>query len=275
MERQVNLTTDQLRRLANFLQKSCGIFLDDKKLTRFQRKIETIVHEYESGDFNRFYHRLRFAGDKELVQALINAVTINETYFWREHEQFRILVEEILPSMVDQNRLRHIRILVLPCASGEEVYSIMLAILDKKGLLERLNIELIGVDIDTDMIKMAKRACYSQRSVSKLPKHLVDSYFTKDKGSYCFDKELVSLVQFFQVNIFEENLKSRLGEFDIIFSRNMLIYFNKEDKRRSLERFHSLLKSGGYLFLGHADAGMLDRSMFEPYVSGFQVYRRN
>jgi chemotaxis protein methyltransferase CheR len=275
MDKIVNLTDIELEKLALFLQKKIGIWLESAKLQRFKRKIEDIFTKRGIENFNEFYHRLRFVGDESLIQDLINAVTVNETYFWREYEQFLTLVDEVLPLYLNKNETPLVRILVSPCSSGEELYSIMLCILENENLLKHLNIEMVGIDIDSTMIDKAKKALYTKRSIEKLPKKILDKYFTKVGNFYQLEYSLRKNARFLQANIFDLKLQQKLGNFDIIFSRNMLIYFNKEDKRRCFKIFHKLLKENSYLFLGHADANEIDKTLFSPIKSGFHLFRAN
>ncbi|WP_457750199.1 CheR family methyltransferase [Sulfurimonas sp.] len=274
MDSKIELSLHELHKLADFLHKNTGIFMEEQKRLRFKRKIEDIFTKHDIDNFNHFYHQLRFVHNEELLQDLINAVTVNETYFWREHEQFRILTKEILPQMVTPHSLRHIRILVAPCSSGEEIYSIMLSILDAEDLLEKFNIEIVGIDIDSNMIQKAKKGLYTQRSVEKLPLHLLHRYFKKIGEFYQFDQELINMVQLKKLNIFEDGIVKKIGTFDIIFSRNMLIYFNKENKQHAFETFYILLKNNGYLFLGHADVNGLDKRLFQTTPYRFQVFQK-
>ena len=265
---------EQLGKIADLIRKEAGITLDEKRLMRFRRKIEEVAEKNALFDFSAFYHRLRYQKDHELLQEIVNAVTINETYFWRESDQFEYLARELLPCYINGKEMRHVRILVAPCSSGEEVYSIMFAILDNEKILERLNIEIVGIDIDSSMIQKARDAVYSPRSVEKLPRKYLHSYFQKVGGFYHLKKELRILATFLQANIFNETLQEKLGRFDIVFSRNMLIYFNDEDKQKTFEIFHTLLKPGGVLFLGHADANRIDRKLFVPIAKGSHIYRK-
>ncbi len=269
------LSIEELKKLAEYLHKETGIYLESKKLLRFKRKIEAIFTQYNIKDFNSFYHELRFVKSETLLQDLTNAVTINETYFWREYEQVKLLVKEVLPRYKQPHKLSTVRILVSPSSSGEELYSIMLSIVEEKGLLENLNIEMVGMDIDSSMIEKAKKGLYSSRSIDKIPKKIIEKYFKKLGNFYKLDKSIVSNARFLQKNIFDNNITNELGGFDIIFSRNMLIYFNAKDKQYCYETFHKLMKKDAKLFLGHADANSIDKKLFLPIKHGFHLFQKN
>jgi len=275
VQNRVDLTIDELKKVGAFVHKHTGVYLEDEKLKRFKRKVEDILIKNSIDNFSNFYHKIRFQKDEKLTQELINAVTINETYFWREYEQFEILSKEILPKIVENSTSTpHIRILVLPTSSGEELYSIMISILEEGSVIERANIEIIGIDIDSDMIKKAKRGVYTKRSVDKLPKDILERYFRKAGELYQIDSNLIKYANFLHANLFDLSLQAKLGSFDIIFSRNMLIYFNMDDKTKALEIFYKLLKKEGYLFLGHADANGIDKKRFQPIKTGFHIFKK-
>lgn len=269
------LDDNALEKLLLFIQKEAGITFDKEKLKRLERKIVAVMQEFGFEAFSPFYHQLRFKRDAKLKEALINAITINETYFWREYEQFHILVDDILVQYLQKGLLGTLRILVAPCSSGEELYSIMIAILEsKENIIEHLNIELLGIDIDSQMIQKAQKGLYSERSVQKLPKDLRERYFTKLGRMYRIDEALIKGANFKHANIFDASLESKLGHFDIIFSRNMLIYFNDNDKKKVFKQFYKLLKDDGVLFLGHADANKIEKQYFQPLHFHSHIYKK-
>ncbi len=266
------LSKQELERLASFVKKEFGISFDEQKLKRFSKKIETLMRKHGIDDFNIFYHKVRYGKDEVLLQELINTVTINETYFWRESEQFHILAEEILPKIAKK---RHkIRILVAPTSSGEELYSIMFAIMEEGSVIQKCDIEMVGIDIDSSVIRKAKVGLYTRRSVEKLPRHILEKYFKKVGDYYKLDDFFINNAKFLQANIFDESLPQKLGVFDIIFSRNMLIYFDQSEKQKAYEIFLRLLQPDGYLFLGHADANGIDKNIFKAVKNGFHIYQR-
>ncbi|NPA65923.1 MAG: protein-glutamate O-methyltransferase CheR [Epsilonproteobacteria bacterium] len=269
---EVTLSIEEMQKLAEFLKKRIGIHLDEDKIRRFKKKIELLMLKHHITSFSSFYHRIRFAKDEVLLQDLINSVTVNETYFWREHQQFEILANEILPALAKQKK--DIRILVAPTSSGEEVYSIMFAILEEGRVIEKANIEMVGIDIDSNMIRKAKVGLYTQRSVEKLPKYMREKYFKKVGTYYQIDDMFKQNAKFLQANIFDEELSQKLKTFDIVFSRNMLIYFDKKEKEKVFNLFYKILDPKGYLFLGHADANGIDKTMFKPIKSGFHIYQK-
>jgi len=183
--------------------------------------------------------------DSALKQKLIDYLTTNESFFYREFEQVEKLV-----SLVKNSDFK-VDILCAPCASGEEPYSIIIALLEASVSRDRFRV--VGIDINQSAIDKALVGIYGKRSVKNLSVALLEKYFESENEKYKIKRGIKDSVDFKKVNIFEDEL-FRLGKFDYIFSRNMFIYFDKETKKKAKERLESLLKSPqNPIFFGHAD----------------------
>ncbi|MDD2266199.1 CheR family methyltransferase [Sulfuricurvum sp.] len=196
-----------------------------------------------------------------LPVSLINLVTTNETYFEREAHHFDRLIEEILPNLDALDPQKPIRILSAPCSSGEESYSIALRLSASSVKFSR-PIEIIGIDISEEMIQKARKGVYSPRSVHALGQSVLERYFTCVDGYYHILPFSSLSVRFVSGNVFDPALWNSLGSFDVIFSRNMMIYFDSLKNRELLKRFKEHLR--GYLILGHADDHMQAKELFTP-----------
>ena len=197
-----------------------------------------------------------------LSESLINFVTTNETYFERESHHFDRLINEILPKLDNSFDKTPIRILSAPCSSGEECYTIALRLLLSSKRLCR-SIEIVGVDISSDMIKKARLGIYSKRSVHELSQEVLNKYFTHEGDDYYHIHVPNGIeMRFINGNVFDDALWRELGDFDIIFSRNMMIYFDLVKNRELLTRFKNHLR--GYLILGHADDHLNAKKLFTP-----------
>ncbi|WP_457594265.1 CheR family methyltransferase [Hydrogenimonas sp.] len=196
-----------------------------------------------------------------LKTALINMLTVGETYFYRELEQIELLGEEILSNRCE-------RILSAPCSTGEEVYSILLYLKNRSAIPPSLHIT--GIDINTDALAKAEKGCYSQRSVSQLPPEITEKWFTQKDEGYCIDAGLKSYTSFAYANIFDPEFHS-LGKFDAVLSRNMMIYFTDEEKKKALNQLSAVMHAGSLLFLGHADLSFVPEG-FEKIRRGGTVY---
>ncbi len=205
------------------------------------RKIERFALKNEIYDFQQLHNML--ASSPKLKERLINMLTVGETYFYRELGHMEILAE-----FMQQNPVHNI--LCAPSSSGEEVYSILLYL--QENMQETLSVTLVGIDLNSDAVNAAQQGCYSQRSISLLPLEIVQKYFKNDNSKFCIDSSIKCRASFRQCNIFDKSLM-QLGTFEVIFSRNMLIYFNDKQKKEALANLRALLADGGILFIGHAD----------------------
>lgn len=208
------------------------------------RKIERFAIKESIYDFNNLKEQL--ARSPKLKEQLINMLTVGETYFYREKGHLAIT-----QNLVKNKQIRSI--LCAPCSSGEEVYSIAL-ILKSAGISQ--SVHITGIDLNSDAITYAKHGCYSKRSLTYLPQEIINRYFTQEQERFCIDSSLKVGTEFFHQNIFDESL-SRLGSFDVIFCRNMLIYFDEEQKKDVIARLRKLLVPNGYLFVAHADIAFI------------------
>lgn len=201
-------------------------------------------------------------GSAPLPSALIDLVTTNETYFERESHHFDALIDEILPQLDRSGSMRPIRILSAPCSSGEESYTIALRIANASLKLSR-PVEIVGIDISPEMIKKGEQGIYSARSVHALDQSILERHFVCENGMYRILPFSGLTIRFISGNVFDDLLWRALGDFDIIFSRNMMIYFDSMKNRELLMRFHEHLS--GYLILGHADDHKNAKELFTPY----------
>lgn len=250
------LSKENFAKIGEFIYRKSGIFLEeDKHYSKLGKYIDNRADELGIDNFRKYFYKLRFDdNDGDEFQALMNAITVNETYFFREKDQFEVLVNRILPELheaMPQNR--PLRILSSPCSTGEEPYSMILHIVEEGNVVEKRDIEVVGIDIDSTVIKKAQVAKYSERSVHAIPKKILSKWFVKKSLGYELCEDLQGTVDFQVANIFDKTQMRKLGKFDVIFSRNMLIYFDDASRKEVAMTFYDMLNPGGYVLLGHAE----------------------
>ena len=250
------LSKENFEKIADFIYRKSGIFLEyDKHFDKVAKYIDARSAKLGLDNFRKYFFKLRFedkGGDE--LQELMNAITVNETYFYRENNQFDILVNHILPELHrNLPASRPIRILSSPCSTGEEPYSIVLHILEEGKIIEQRDIEIIGIDIDSTVIEKAKKAEYSERSVHAVPKNVLAKWFNKKNIGYKLIDDLLGSVNFKVANVFDKTQMRKLGKFDVIFSRNMLIYFDDASRKEVAMTYYDMLNTDGYILLGHAE----------------------
>ena len=250
------LSSDNFEKMQEFIYRKSGIYLEkDKHYEKLAKYIDRRAKEIDVDNFRKYFYKLRFddsAGEE--FQELMNGVTVNETYFFREKEQFEVLVNSVLPELDSiLPKDRPIRILSSPCSTGEEPYSMILHIVEENEIVQRRDIEVIGIDIDSTVIEKAKNASYSDRSIHAIPKNILARWFKKKNIGYQLIDDLMGTVDFKVINVFDKAQMRSLGKFDVIFSRNMLIYFDDASRKEVAMNFYDMLNPGGYVLLGHAE----------------------
>jgi len=243
---QRNFDDTTAKKILSNIKKEFGLDYSKQEFITL-RKVERFALQNDIYDFTEL--AIKIESSRELKEKFINMLTVGETYFYREEKHFQILIEHMKNKSIN-------KILCAPCSSGEEVYSILLSIQNAFAVIPKLTIT--GIDINSKLLEEANRACYSQRSVSLIPEDILRKNFVFKNEKYCIHPYLKEYVSFERKNIFDAAELKKLGSFDIIFCRNMLIYFDERQKREALENLRALLTSKGFLFIGHADIS------FEP-----------
>lgn len=228
--------------VASFFKNETGVTFD-KQTSILKNKLITFCKQRNICSFANLLEKVAF--DRALKQDLIDALTTNETFFYREIKQILEIVE-----LVKNNPARS-EILCAPCATGEEPYSIAIALLEAGVAANKFHIT--GIDINQDAINKAKEARYRERNVRNLSEAVQRRYFRAEDGIYTLHESVKTCVSLRVINLFDPGFKS-IGKFDFILSRNMLIYFDKETKQKAKEILESLRKNPNQpIFFGHAD----------------------
>ena len=264
------LADADFERLREYVYRRTGIQFAASKRYFVDKRIYALMAEAGALDFAGYFSSLRL-GDEAAIQDLVNALTVNETYFLREDYQFTCLIRSVLPQvMADRTATgRHrepVRILSLPSSTGEEPYSIAIRLLEDWPQIDRVDVALVAGDIDTRVLAAARAGQYSERSVNKLPEPLLRKYFRKvgDDGYRIVD-DLRGAVTFDRINICDTRSMQPYRDFDVIFCRNLLIYFDEMSSRIATENLFGALRPGGYLFLGHSESMSRISSIFTPH----------
>lgn len=270
------LTSEEFRRLAEFLYRRTGMVFTEAKRYYVERRIHERMLANSKPSFAEYFAYLRGSELKEVAN-LINAFTVNETYFYREDYQLACLTTDLLKERVETKRPGDtIRIWSAPCSTGEEPYSIAIWLLENWPDVDAYDIEILGSDIDTEVIETAVEGVFGKRALMKLPPELVAHYFRKleDERWQIID-DLRQSVRFSQVNLIDIRETRPQGRFDVIFCRNVLIYFDDESRRIAAENLYDNLLPGGFICLGHTESMSRISPLFEVCrYSDAIVYRK-
>ncbi|MCB5203813.1 protein-glutamate O-methyltransferase CheR [Neorhizobium sp. T786] len=258
------LSQADLEEICAIIYERSGMVFGETKRYYIERRVTDLINQRRAQSVRNYISMLR--GDQRETELLINSFTVNETYFYREQHQLACLSGSILPDIIrSKGPGDRIRIWSMPCSSGEEPYSIAIWLLENWPLVDAYNIDITGSDIDTDILKQAVEGLFGQRSLSKLPEDVRERYFEPEKDQ---QRRLISdlreSVTFASGNIVERESLTALGRFDVIFCRNLLIYFDQAAREAAARHIHDLLHPGGYICLGHTESMSRISETFEP-----------
>jgi chemotaxis protein methyltransferase CheR len=270
------MSLEEFRLLAELIYGHCGLLFREDMKYLLERRLSVRVRAVGAGDFAAYYRFLRFdPGRKGELELAVEALTTNETYFFREPQQLRALSEELLPMVARAGReRRRLRVWSAGCSTGEEAYTIAMLIVDG-GLFASWDVQVFGTDISRRVLAVARKAVYAQSALRQAPAQMVARYFHGDGARFTVKDEIRSLVTFGHLNLLDEEMLHLVGRADMVFCRNVMIYFDPAARRRVLNSIHAKLREGGYLLLGHAESLISATADFElVHLKDDLVYRK-
>ena len=270
------LSPEAFRRLCEFLYRRTGMVFTEAKRYFVERRVHDRIAATGSVTFDSYFARLRSDVHGE-VEQFINAFTVNETYFYREDHQLRCLSSDLLPKRVSGKRRGDpVRIWSAPCATGEEPYSVAIWLLENWPDVDAYDVEIVGSDIDTRALAAAREGIFGRRALMRLTPELIAKYFNVlDEDRWSILEDLRQSVRFTSVNLVDQGDTRGHGRFDVIFCRNVLIYFDEASRRLAAENLFENLAPGGFICLGHSESMSRISPLFEVarYADAI-VYRR-
>lgn len=240
-----------LKQLGKIVYERCGLnYLNN--LPSLKMKLDKHMHELNIQSLWRY---IRFLEDYPTEwDQLVELLTVNETYFYREEKQLSVFQKNILSLINDNNLFQQVKIWSAGCSTGEEPYSLAMILTDA-GVCERNSIKIIGTDINKRVLSIAEKGIYDKSSLSfrRIPEKWLQTYFHETSTHYEVRDTIKNMVSFQYLNLLNEIQNNKIEEYDVIFCRNVLIYFDEETITKVVKAFYRALKKGGYLFLGHAE----------------------
>ena len=259
-----SISDEDFLKFREFFYRRTGISFESSKRYFVDKRLVERIEVTGTGTFRGYFTLLRFQASGEELQQLTNLMTVNETYFLREEYQFRCLVDSILPEIVrHRTSAAPIRIWCIPSSSGEEPYSVAMYLLEHWRGLNEWNVEIISSDIDTSILRRARAGRYSARSVQNMPATWLQKYFKRVGDEYQLSNDIREGVEFTRVNLSAPADTIRYRNFDVIFCRNLLIYFDDISRQTAAETFYEALNPGGFICLGHSESMSRISSLFK------------
>jgi chemotaxis protein methyltransferase CheR len=263
---------------SDLVREHAGLDFGESSRFLLERRLGRRVRELELGSFAAYHYRIRnsSSGSEELPN-LIDELTTNETYFFREYSQLRALIDEIFEELQidrDTRDSRSISIWSAGCSSGEEPYSIAMLVREA-GLKPGLDVRVYASDISRRMLRKARKGIYREASFRETDPHLRDKYFVEKDRLWQISDDLKRDVDFIHLNLLDESKIALLRTMDVVLCRNVIIYFNIDTKCQVIRTFYDKLRPGGHLLLGHSESLINLSTSFElRHLRRDLVYRR-
>jgi chemotaxis protein methyltransferase CheR len=258
----VTLSLEQFHRLRDYIYQKTGIYFPDSKLYFVERRLIQRLEALGIQDINYYYSMLRFENNGTELQAFIEVLTVNETYFFREFNQLKCFAEEVLPELVRREK-GNLVFWSAGCSTGEEAYTLAIILSEMLGPENLARCRIIATDIDNKVLAFARKGCYAERSTRHIPTPYVRRYFEQTGTELRVGEQLRQLVEFRQLNLMDSKTMRQVQDVDVIFCRNVLIYFDDQSRRQVALDFFQSIKPGGYIFLGHSESMSRITSIFQ------------
>jgi len=272
----IELPDDVFRLLREQIYKRSGIWFNDSSKYLLQKRLSPRARELNFDSFQKYFYFLQYdpRADAEFDQ-IFDLVTTNETYFFREPAQLQAFIEEVIPEVLSRKTVKKIRIWSAGCSSGEEPYSIAM-LLEEAGWYEHAAFEIFASDINQQVLQKARKGTYRENAFRATDGKLRGKYFTRqDDNSWRVNDDVRNRVSFGRLNLYDEARVSLLGHLDIVFCRNVIIYFDDSSKKVVVNNFYNRLTEGGYLLLGHSESLISLSAQFKlRHLKNDMVYQK-
>lgn len=253
----VKISRDEIKLFAKYIYEISGINIELSKAYLLETRLGRILQAEKCDSFSDFYHKAKKDLSKRLEKLIVDAITTNETLFFRDTGPFELLKHKILPEVIDRRTSKFagnkIRIWSSACSTGQEVFSIAIILTELLGPGHSFNVQLLGTDLSDAAIKQASYGVYNKFEIERgLPQKRLQRYFIPSGGDWKIKDEIRSVVSFRKMNLMQPF--TGMGKFDIIFCRNVAIYFTLEDRKKLFDKIADTLEPQGYLIIGSTES---------------------
>ena len=262
----ISVSDEDLNTFCEFFYRKAGIRLDGRKRYFLERRLVDRALKGSAVSFRDYFTMLKFDRTGREMEALINEMTVNETYFWRENYQFECMTRRMLDEIAAHKRKgERIRVWSVPCSTGEEPYTIAIQILENWARADLYDIEIYASDIDSAVLKRAAEGIYEERALSRMPAPYRSKYFTPlDERRWQVVDGLRGSITFTRTNLSDPVQTARFQGIDLVFCRNLLIYFDDASRRIAAENLNAALSPGAFVCLGHSESMSRISNLFRP-----------
>jgi chemotaxis protein methyltransferase CheR len=241
-----------------YIYENCGIYFQDNKKYLLESRLKKRINYLGLNSFSDYFDFMRYNSNAVTEKRyLYEAITINETFFFRNQPQLDALISSVLPEIIEKKiaqQKNKIRIWSAASSSGEEAYSVAISIVDLlKNKYPSFEFEIVGTDINQAVLDVAQKGVFKEYSIRNTPLYYLKKYFKTNGPEFNVDPALKKMVSFRLLNLYDELGMKSMMNFDVIFCANVLIYFDLSSKIKVLSNLYNSLNRGGYLFIGYSE----------------------
>ena len=275
------LTLDTFEKITDLIYRQTGLRYEAKKMYFLSKRIEKRINTLGLALPEDYLKKLKYADpNNQELQNLIDLLTVNETYFFRDFQQLAAFAEHCLQEATQKRELsgkKNIRIWSAGCSTGEEPYTLSIILREMLEDFSDWDISILATDIDRNVVQKAKKRCYSKSSLRDMPSEYLGRYFTPgSNGDHHLRADVAQMVRFEYLNLMDKTSLRKHQGFDFIFCRNVLIYFDDVSRRQVVDHFYMALNPGGFIFLGSSESVAQINSAFKVKRAGNHlVYYRD
>ena len=280
LRKELKISDLEFTQLRDFIYEQAGIFIAGNRKYLLENRLANRLKELNLKSFGEYYYYLQYdPGKKAELNKLFEVITTNETSFYRNPPQLKVFQTKVLPAVLDElrkKRRKRLRIWSAGCSTGEEPYTLSMIIHDVLGAeLKSWDIKITANDLSERVLKSARRAVYSEYSLRTTPKEIIAKYFDKDGKQYKVKPTIKQLVSFGQINLSDRMQVKRVERSEIVFCRNVIIYFDEAMKKKVINAYYDNLVPGGYLIIGHSESLHNITRAFKPvHHPGAIIYQK-
>lgn len=256
----IKITPNEIKVLSKYIYDISGIFLDEKKAYLLETRLKMIMDAERFTSYQELYQRAKSEKSVHLERKIIDAVTTNETLFFRDKSPFEMFKYKVMPDLIDKRAAQNsgmspinIRIWSAACSTGQEIYSLAIILKELIPDQKKYKIKLLGTDISDDAVAQASYGKYNRFEIERgLEKDQLQRYFVSNGNSWKIRDDIRAMAVFQKRNLMEPF--TGIGQFDIIFCRNVAIYFSIDDRKKLFEKIAGVLAPDGYLIIGSTES---------------------
>ncbi len=277
----LHITDEEFLLLRDFIYQQCGIFIAENRKYLVENRLSNRLKELNLKSYNEYYNYLRFDNNrKQELTKLFEVVTTNETSFFRNPPQLEVFQRVVLAEAIEQARkagAKKLRIWSAGCSTGEEPYTLAIILHETlRSEIDAWDIKITANDLSEAVLAAARRGIYNEYALRTTPKEMVSKYFKKEGNIYKIDQAMKRLVNFGQINLSDKEQLKRVEKSQIVFCRNVIIYFDDEMKRKVINAFYDNLQPRGVLIIGHSESlHNISRAFQLEHHKGTILYRKS